>query len=236
MYGTALHPIIFLYGNNKSMCYDLQASIRSTLTGIITCYILYNYNLSQSPNVHRTFQTLALFFAFVTLMQVYDWIFWESLKYNNGENTTNYIFTKIAMISNHLQPIVLASLVNQVYPLNETSKLVLLVYSIFSILYSVNAYQRLQYTTVTERSTPVLDWQWNSFEYTKPLYTLFVLSFILTSLNLPYPLNYLMVLINIATYSFSYYSYKNTAIGKGWCFISCYVPLFLLLVQMVFKF
>lgn len=214
------------------MCYDLQASIRSTLTGFITCYILYNYNLSQNSNVHRTFQTLALFFAFVTLMQVYDWIFWES----GGETPTNYIFTKIAMISNHLQPIVLAFVVNQVYPLDETSKLVLLVYSIFSIVYSVDAYNRLQYTTVTERSKPVLDWEWNSFEYAGPLYTLFLLSFIFTSLNLPYPLNYLMVSINIITFTFSYYTYKNTAIGRSWCKSASYVPLFLLLVQLFFKF
>jgi hypothetical protein len=179
---------------------------------------------------------LALFFAFVSLMQVYDWIFWESLKHNGGENQSNFIFTKIAMISNHLQPIVLGFVVNQVHPLDNISKLALLVYCIFATAYSVDAFNRLLYTKVTEESKPTLDWKWNSFEYAVPLYTLFLISFTLTSLNLPYPLNYLLVLINLFTFTFSYYTYKNTTVGKGWCTIAAYVPTFLLLLELFFKF
>lgn len=218
------------------MCYDLQASIRSSITSFITCYILYNNTLNQNNKIHYTFQLLALFFAFVSLMQIYDWIFWESLNKNKGENQTNYIFTKIAMITNHLQPIIYAYLVNKVHTLNSISKLVLVIYIILSFVYSIYAFNKITYTIVTDKSKPSLDWEWNFLEYSYPFYMLFLLSLTLTSLNLPYPLNSLMIVINICTFVFSYYTYKRETMGKGWCFIASYVPIFLLLIEMLFKF
>ena len=214
------------------MCFDLQASIRSSLTSAITCFILYTHNFHQNQRVHFIFQRLALFFAFVSLMQVYDWIFWTNLK----ENKTNYIFTKIAMISNHLQPLVLAFLINQVAPLSDTSALVLGMYSIYSLYYSLQIYNKIDYTLVSERSAPSLDWKWNSLDNSRLVYTLFVASFTFTCLNLPYPLNILMVFINIASFSFSSYTAKNTTGGELWCGITAYIPLLLLFVELIFKF
>ena len=60
-------------------------------------------------NKNKTNKILAIFFAFIGLMQLFDWIFWENQNISNqNEKLINFIFTKIAMFVNHLQPIVLA--------------------------------------------------------------------------------------------------------------------------------
>jgi hypothetical protein len=216
------------------MCYDLEASIKSSIIGVLSCYILYNSVLNVKK--HSTYQMLALFFLFVTLMQIYDWIFWETLKDNNGKNKTNYIFTKIAMITNHLQPIVLAYLINRVHPLNDISKLIVGLYTLSALIYSIYVFYKIDYTVVSKKSTPTLDWQWNSEKYSSLFYGLFLLSFTLISYNLIFPLNLLMILINTGTFLFSYHVYKNGTLGKGWCTIAAYVPLLLVMMEMVVDF
>jgi hypothetical protein len=197
------------------MCYDLNASIRATIIGTVSSIAL----------CLRGSMALGLFFVFVTLMQLYDWIFWE----NQMENRVNYITTKIAMITNHLQPIVLAFLVNRVYPLDGLTKAVMLSYVMTSILYSADVYGRISYTLVSKESYPSLYWEWNDMPWSVPFYGLFLLSFMLTCSNLPAPTSYILMALNVLTFAFSYYTYKKTTIGKGWCYIAAHVPLLLLI-------
>lgn len=223
------------------MCYSINASINASVVGFLSSYILYNNPFTNSTSHTRMiFRQISIFFAFVTLMQVYDAIFWKSLQDRGGKNQTNYVFTKIAMITNHLQPIVLAYLINQIIPLGDITMVVLYIYTFIAIMYSINAYNRIDYTLVSEQSTPALHWKWNTLNndsLIKPelMYSLFLLTISVISLRLPYPLGVLMLLVNVLTFSFSKYTYKNTEIGRMWCFIAAYVPVFLLLFEMAYK-
>jgi hypothetical protein len=223
------------------MCYNINASVNASVVGFISSYILYNNSFTTSNSESRVvFQQLAIFFAFVTLMQVYDAVFWNSLKDKRGINNTNYLFTKIAMITNHLQPLVLAYLVNKVVKLDDITILVIYIYSFIASIYSIQAYNRIDYTLVTKESAPALHWKWNTLEngvIIKPeiMYGVFLTTLSIISLQLPYPISVLMLFVNVFTFGFSRYTYKNTEIGRMWCFIAAYVPVLLLFFEMLFK-
>jgi hypothetical protein len=182
--------------------------------------------------MHLVFQSLALFFFFVSLMQWFDTIFWL----NQTENFTNFAFTKIAMIANHLQPLALAYFVSLHFKLSDITKISLLVYTIYAIFYSAYAFNQIKYTLVTEKSKPVLDWEWNSLDGGTVMYALFLLSFSLVALDLPYPLNYLLLVINIGSFVLSYYQSKRENIGKFWCILAAYVPLLIVIIEIFYKF
>jgi hypothetical protein len=205
------------------MCYSNNASKTSFLVNIITCFILYNYAKTSYSKI------FALFFTFVGLMQLYDWIFWENL----SENNINYIFTKIAMISNHLQPIILALLIYIIHgKLGNFSQIAIIIYSIASLLYSINAYNNINYTLVTDKSKPSLYWQWNDQPYSEITYALFLISIgILCYENFNYPINLIFFLINIISFFFASFYYKGKNVGRFWCYFASYVPLFVLLLQ-----
>jgi hypothetical protein len=84
------------------------------------------------------------------------------------------------MITNHLQPIVLGLLI---YYFNrnmeETSKLALIIYIICITLYTINAWNKEEYTTVSNRSNPSLNWEWNH-QYGAPIvYFIFLVTLII---------------------------------------------------------
>lgn len=220
------------------MCYNKNSSINATIIGMLSSLLLYKNQFTNHTENREVFQQLALFFAFVTLMQIYDAIFWHSLQDNQGKNNVNYSFTKLAMITNHLQPLVLAYLINKYIPLNNITRLVIFTYLIVAFVYSIEAYKIIDYTLVTKKSTPALHWQWNTLESTifksEYVYALFLIVLSIISLHLPYPISYIMMLVNLSTFFFSKYNYKNLEIGRMWCHIAAYVPLLLLIFEMTY--
>ena len=209
------------------MCISLSASIQSSLVSLFTSILLYFNVFNQDQRKHQVFQVIALFLFFVSFMQWYDIVFWL----NQRENATNYVFTKIAMITNHLQPIVFAALVSMYIPLHNITKVVILVYAICAVLYSYHVFHQIDYTLVTQRSHPVLEWQWTTRRGGLMFYVLFIIAFTCIALELPYPLNYIMVTINFGTLILSYYSSKRETFGKQWCVIAAYIPLLLVFVE-----
>jgi len=205
------------------MCYSSDASRVSFSVNLITSYILYTYSKTEYSKI------FALFFAFVGLMQLYDLIFWENL----SENNINYIFTKIAMISNHLQPIILALLIYMISgKLESLSKIIIIIYSLFALVYSINTYKNINYTLVSKESSPSLYWQWNDQPYAEIVYTLFLMSLVILCFeNFEYPINTIFVLITILSFILSSYYYKGQSIGRFWCYFSSYIPLLLLIFQ-----
>ena len=199
------------------MCYDRAASIRASVIGFASSVVLYN---TGDPLIAQ----ISVFFAFVTLMQVYDLIFWTY----PGQNTTNRVFTQIAMITNHLQPIVFAYLINRVIALNLTT---VYIYAIVAILYSIKVSNMIRYTGTTEREGLLL-WEWNTPKeqgtFTMIMYTIFLIALIDISSQLPNGISQLLIMINVFTFAFSKVYYKNTQIGRMWCNIAAYVPLLLL--------
>lgn len=178
-----------------------------------------------------TFKILALFFGFVGLMQAYDWIFWE----NQEKNNINYIFTKIAMITNHLQPIVLGLLIYFfTKKIGYNSIIILLIYTFFVSIYSYTNFDKIDYTLTTKEvindNKSLLYWKWNYFPGSGILYFLFIFSLLIISLeNFKSPLNYILVFINLASFFFA--KIKNHYIGERWCEFASYIPLLLLITK-----
>jgi hypothetical protein len=198
------------------MCYTFRASIVNGLVSVITSIVVY------TSTENEIIKSLALFFLFVSLMQWYDAIFWAT-----GESRINYLFTKIAMITNHLQPLVLYYLISRNIEMTMITQISLITYAIYAMIYSIYAFNTIEYTGVTELSSPMLDWKWNNLPGARIMYFLFFMVFTLISLNLPGILSLVMLILNLGTFFFSYYTFKRQNIGQMWCVISAYVPLVL---------
>jgi len=214
------------------MCISLRASIASSITSLVTCVILFNNvfctpQTDQNRKMRNGFKILAMFFLFVSLMQWYDIIFWM----NQEKNSVNYAFTKIAMITNHLQPIVFAVLISLYFKLRKETKAVLFTYVICAIGYSMYAYNNIQYTLVTDRSSPVLYWEWNLLNGWSIMYALFLLTLCVLSMELPAPVNYIMLFINVGSFMLSWFQVKREVVGKMWCAIASYIPLILVILE-----
>lgn len=210
------------------MCYDLEASQRASVIGIISAFILY-----QSTNNSRL-KGLAIFFGYVSLMQIYDWIFWETQDLlDPTKKKINQFFTKLAMITNHLQPLVYAWVIVYIAKLSLSNTCInlLILYAISGLIYSINIWNTLDVTVPTEKSGDSLDWEWNSGYGASIVYALFLASFTVTSLQIPGALGITLSLINILTFLFSAKTAKNKNIGRLWCNIAAYVPLFLLIFK-----
>lgn len=89
---------------------------------------------------------------------------------------------------------------------------------------------------VTEKSSPGLYWQWNDLDNlsisNEFVYAIFLTTISVLSLQLFYPINIFLFAINIFTFFFSKYSYKNTEIGRMWCRIAAYIPLILIVFEL----
>ena len=199
------------------MCYTKKMSKVSFLTGIFSSLLLY---FNSNPDI----KIVGGFFGFVSLMQLYDWIFWCTTEKNN----TNYFVTKLAMVTNHLQPIVLLLLImffkNSVTP---RSRYLTYVYGICALYYTIKIWNNVDYTLPGSTG---LVWKWNSENNATSIYFLFVL--VLTALsfdNLTFPLNIEMVFINLFSIGLSLSSFKSEQVGRFWCKIAAWVPLLLLL-------
>lgn len=217
------------------MCYSKEVSRDSYIINIITCYILYYYHSNNS-----TYKIFALFFAFVGLMQLFDWIFWEHQDMSSdNDKKINFIFTKIAMFANHLQPIVLAYLIYHYYgKLKDVSLVILILYIIFIIPYTINAYNQIDYTLQQKINVidlkepkPSLYWQWNSKYNSFIVYALFLIALSIFSLeNFSYPMNIIFAFINVFTFFLSDYYYKGHSTGRFWCKNASLVPLLILIL------
>ena len=213
------------------MCYSKEVSQRSFIINVITCYILYNYT---SNNTHKI---LALFFAFVGFMQLFDWIFWEHQSDSENDKRINFIFTKIAMVANHLQPIVLA-LILYIYngKLPILSIYTVILYIIVVVPYTINL--NIDYTLVKNIKTKKnktktsLYWQWNSAHNSYLVYAIFLITLsVLSFENFNYPMNIILVFINLSSFFLSNFYYKSEYVGRFWCETASLIPLLLLILN-----
>jgi hypothetical protein len=168
-------------------------------------------------------------------MQLFDWIFWETQDLEDEKSkTVNYTFTKIAMVVNHLQPLVLAALI-YIYKgyVNEVSLILLTIYIISITIYTVKAYSKIDYTRekyIPETQLKTLYWQWNTQEHSVFVYTMFLLAMSgLLFYNFDYPLNIINVMINIISFLVAGYYVKGYTVGRWWCTIASFVPLIFLI-------
>ena len=203
------------------MCYSKNISIYSFTTSIITnLFLIYYANNAQINEEYAiNLKIVGYGMMFVGFMQLFDYIFWT----NQIEKKTNFVTTKLAMIFNHLQPIVFLTLFLLLKgTIGKWSSIIIGVYSMFAIIYTYNAWKKTNYTLVTDQSRPGLFWEWNYQPYATYFYTLFLLSLtVLFWENMNYPLNLIGILISNLTFFYSLIKYNNKGdIGRMWCYFA----------------
>ena len=211
------------------MCYSANTSLFVFSVYVLTSALLFVY-----PAKSNTPKILASFFMFVAVIQLFDYIFWthQDMRDKNTANV-NYIFTKTAMIWNHMQPIVLAILI-LLYKarLTYASQLIILYYTLFAIVYSIIAYNKITYTlAIDHENNKILYWEWNYiYIICWVFYSLFLLTLVILCYeNFEYPINIIACMICVLSFSLSGYYWKNTIWGRYWCKIVGFIPIIFLL-------
>lgn len=213
------------------MCYTSEVSMIAFVINLFCCIFLYIYGEYISNN---NFKIIALSAGFIGLMQFYDFIFWN----NQSKNNINKIFTKIALASNNLQPIILALLII-IYTnkIGIFSKVMTILYTICAIIYSIYCWNKVDYTLVNNVSSPGLFWSWNNLKYSTLFYTLFIITLILLFIdNFSFPFNIILGLIYLLTFIMSQYYIKQKTIGRFWCYFSAFIPLLIVISTLIYNF
>lgn len=201
------------------MCYSASISVASfSISVILSLILLVTYS-----------KVLGLFFVYIALMQLYDFIFW-TFPY---KHPMNYWVTKLAMITNNLQPIVLALLIIYVgkQKLTHINIILLLVYGVVAAIYTIYAMTKTSFTLPTKACNGGLYWEWSSLPGYLIVYSLYLA--LLMSLfydHFPKPMNYILILITIVSFGLSgLFYWKHNMTGRMWCWIGAFTPLFLII-------
>lgn len=204
------------------MCYSKEQSIISLIVNLLGSLLLYSYNTNVS-------KILSLFSAFVGTMQFHDYILWTNLDISDPhQKQINRLFTKIAMITNHLQPVVLGLLIILFLgKLKYTSLVILILYIIVSSIYSIYAYNKIDTTGIKEKENlSSLNWEWNDLEDNTIMYSLFMITLVTLFLqNFKYPLNIISALFSIISFLLSTSQQKINFVGRFWCKTASYMPI-----------
>lgn len=207
------------------MCYTGQISINAFIIGTLLSILLIYFSKSKDYII------LGGFFLFITLMQLYDFIFWN----NKPPSRINHITTQIACITNHLQPIILGLLIYFIKGKIEAKSLAtLIIYTLCITLYTLQHWNKLTYTKVNSKSSPSLYWEWNHFGKESPMiYFLFLSTLVVLFLyNLNSPINYFISFIVILLFLFSYIKYRIIiSYGRFWCYFGTFIPIILLFIS-----
>lgn len=214
------------------MCYSKNISIYSFITSIFTNLFLiyYSYNSDLNQEYSLTLRVVGYGMMFVGFMQLFDYIFWT----NQVENALNFVTTKIAMVFNHLQPIVFAILFLLIKgKISSLSSILIVLYTVFAIFYTYRAWNKIDYTLVTDKSKPGLFWEWNYQKYARYFYALFLIMLtVLYFENVEYPLNIIGVAISNLTFFYSLIKYNNKGdVGRMWCHLASLSSLLFLIKQ-----
>jgi hypothetical protein len=171
-------------------------------------------------------------------MQLFDLIFWRNQNMQDpNESLINYTVTKIAMLANHLQPIVLALLI-YIYTgsLGNLSQITLLVYTIVIIYYSIFIWNKITYTLeekIKENdSRSSLRWEWNLQKNNVVVYFLFLITLsILAYENFDYPIDIILLCTNLITFLLSAYYFKSRFVGRFWCKLASFIPIMFIFIK-----
>lgn len=199
------------------MCYTENDSLLAYVINFSMSLILF----VKSNDNHA--KVLSLFFLFVGQMQIFDYIFWK----NQSCNQINNITTKLAIIFNHLQPIIFI-LLQYIYEfeLSQVSIITIIIYLIASVSYTYNALNNVNCTLPNNK---IIDWKWNKQEYNSFYYFIFLMSLSISSFNFTNTnIQYMSVIVNWISYFVATKTpILNYSIGRIWCYYTSLIPLFL---------
>jgi hypothetical protein len=218
------------------MCFSAKVSISTFSIGIFFSLLLIFYGNKKYQKENIIF---GLFFIIISLMQLFDFLFWIDLDNKAG---INKITTLIAPLFNYGQPTILYlikyfySMMNDsmknkidILQTNNINDLLFMVLNIFYFINLADGYNHFienePWKTGVEKGH--LKWRW--LKYFSSIYYLIVLS-----LNTFYQTNFLysfFVFIISTFFLIISYQYFNYHIGEIWCFFGSIIPLILFIVS-----
>ena len=212
------------------MCYDIQTSLIALVINIVTSIVLFIVakNKERDANVSNQLKAVALFFLFVGFMQFWDILFWSY----DATTKVNMYATKMAMIWNHLEPVVLALLIYLfIGKLTMPSMIALAVYAVAIVAYSVKGWSKLGGNEASKETCGSLYWQWNYMEGSALAYGLFLICLLLLAQQqFTGWVRCLFMVIITSTFFFSLYKYSiNASAGRFWCYFAAFCPIFFLI-------
>jgi hypothetical protein len=112
------------------------------------------------------------------------------------------------------------------------STMILIIYSLFILGYSIYCWNKTDYTIITPKSSPSLYWSWNYQKGHKLFLILFVTTLAILFLeNFSIPLKYVLCILYFATLGLSFYYIKNMVIGRFWCYFASFIPVILIFLN-----
>lgn len=202
------------------MCFSKDISLFAFITGIIGGLLCYKVG---TPD----YKIIGLFFMFTSLMQGIEYLIWD----HQVCDDYNKNLSKIGLVLNHLQPLILFILI-YIFGKNENKKYLslLILYIIIIIPYSL---QFKNECTIKNKHNH-LKWEWNDMKYHGLIYFIFLLCFI--TFGSLIGTNNMFSLFVAVSYIISYEIYnKKKVIGPMWCFFSILGPYLFLFVRNVIK-
>jgi len=147
-------------------------------------------------------------------------------------NSNNKLISKIGLVVNHMEPIVLFGAIT-IFSTKKLPTIIILfmiLFTIFTIFYSkeildeAKTNEDIACSIVTPESSPHLEWKWNEGPHAIYYYMVFLISLIILSI---YGLENgeFNAIIVILSYSLSSYIYGDTkSTGAMWCFAAAFAP------------
>jgi len=210
------------------MCFSKNLSMMSFLFGIFSSLMLIIFGNTKSYNTNLS---IGLFFIYITLIQLVEYLIWSDLKCENG---LNKFASLIGPLLTNFQPVILLMIFSYYIKSNNiiSNKIlycvnIIYIFYIFYVYFGI--YMKENICTGLNKYNH-LEWPWiNSFNY----YFYYIVLFI----NI---MNYLnnknivtVLIISIIFDIISYYKFSHN-IGEFWCLLGTSVPLILLFIQKVF--
>lgn len=212
------------------MCFSQKLSFASLCFGVAACLSLVYYGSEKYRNTNTA---LALFFLFVSLMQLVEFLLWSDMHCKTGWNQFGAV---VGPLLNHLQPVVLLALaVTYLNPVNIIPLPVVYAVNAMYVFYVGSMYK----TYIRDKSNLCvglnqedhLEWTWKkSFDY-----GWYFLVSLINMVN--FYTNIHLVITVVISYSLlvlSYFGFHRN-IGEFWCLMVTGVPFVNLFVQKMEK-
>ncbi len=212
------------------MCFSPEVSVVTFMLSVAVCYAIY----SHTDNPEK--KTIALFFIFVSLMQVVEALLWISIDHDLP--TLNKTASVAGFWLNLLQPVMLLILCEYFQLQSIVNKNVLYICLAMYIVFCVFKFgQMLQRTNLYSGTNELghLKWSWShtstdtvpfraNYEYYIMFQILVILAFFQSGMG---------ITIFVISYIFLFLSYAffNQNVSELWCFFANFVPL----VMVAFK-
>ena len=212
------------------MCFSKELSMKSFIFGLLSSLLLIIFGNKESENTNIV---IGLFFIFVSLMQLIEYLIWKDLNCNKGLNNISFI---LGPILNHIQPIVLFVLCNIYIKSNNIIPikliyLLIIIYLIYVIDKFYNYIKDNKNKCIQINNSGHLDWTWK-YNFNYIFYFIIEIIILINytnnfNINISFILGYILLFISIFKF--------NKNIGELWCFMVSGIPLINLIVQKSFN-